>query len=246
MRKDIIGSMMIFMALLCTGISFDARAAEPLVYTEGSQSLSMPDGASAMTGGQLGCMGSPQVFENDYTDFAISIPAGFTAELFNDVFYDVDGSLSLYGYVPDLLLSSYLTTAEAPDPEMPEDNTMVLMSFFIGKNRSDGQPRDLNAYMVSVIGNIIRNDKLLPYISISDASLGRNGYLAYKLDYTEALQTYYHTIFAGRAEHPAFDERFPFRAELYARDLGDKYYLILYVKSGEKFESSTDLTSYIF
>ena len=76
--------------------------------------------------------------------------------------------------------------------------------------------------------------------------LGGETYLSYRLDYTEAIQQYYHTVFAKYAEHPAFDERFSFRAELYCRDLGDKYYVLMYVKNGERFERTADLTSYIF
>ncbi len=231
---------------LCT--AFGALAAEPSVVYEGSGSLVMPGAETVMDGSeQFGRITAPSVFENSYTGLSISIPQGYEAELGGETFYDPNGALALYGYVPDLLLSSYAAfTVDAPDPEMETDDTSVLMAYFLSKKGADGQDRDLNAYLEGVIGRLIRNDNLIPYIQKSDVQLGGETYLSYRLDYTEAIQQYYHTVFAKYAEHPAFDERFSFRAELYCRDLGDKYYVLMYVKNGERFERTADLTSYIF
>lgn len=236
----------ILMALLCFGMSVHAMAAEPLVYT-GAETFVMPgaEGTVSQLGRAEGTANASK-FENSYTAFGINIPEGCTLETFEKVLYDVDGSLKLYGYVPDMLLSTYAATAERPDPEMGDDDTMVMLCYFLGKTDAAGTPIDVGAYMQRVIGRLCQNDKLLPYIEVSERSLGRNNYLCQSLDYTKAIQSYYHSIYAGEAEHPAFDESFSYRAELYARDLGDKYYMIMYVKSGESFESAVDFTSYIY
>ena len=247
MRSYVLKSLIIA-ALASSCISFYAAAAEPQVVYEGGDALLMP-GTEAMdpSVSEFGCITSPSVFENAYTAFSISIPEGYEADMGGEVFYDSDGAITAYGYVPDLLLSSYRAyTVETPDPEIETDDTSVLMTYFMSKKKSDGSDLDLNAYLLGVINNIIRNDRLLPYVKTEFQMLGRNTYLAYKLDYTEAIQAYYHTVYAKYDEHPAFDERYTFKAELYCRDLGDKYYVIMYVRNGERFESSADLTSYIF
>ena len=231
------------MALLCPGMSIHAAAAEPLVYT-GAEEFVMPGAVTSSD--QIGRITSPSVFENDYTAFGLNIPEGCTVETFEDKLYDVDQSLKLYGYVPDLLLSTYAATVDKPDPELEDEDTMVLFSFFVGKTHADGTQRDITAYMQQVILNLCQNDKLGPYIDIGERRLGRNSYLCYSLDYTKAIQAYYHTVYAGRSEHPAFDERFSYRCELFGRDLGDKYYMVMFVKSGKQFESAADLTSYIY
>ena len=251
-------SRIFFAAVLCCiGMSLHAYAAGPqalykaytgeTVVQAGEGGLSMPgyepDGGSS----QLGSISMPQVFQNSFAGFSISIPEGYEVQLGRDVLYDLDTAFMTYGYAPDLLLSSaWFYTSEVPDPEAEEDDTSVLMSFFLPKLKADGSPMDLNAYMLGVIGRLIPKKELLSYTETGMKGLGGKEYLLYRLDYTSALQQYYHKVYAGESEHPAFEESFPFEIELYCRELPDQYYLILYVKNGERFESQPELTSYIF
>ncbi len=252
-------NLKIFLAavLCCAGMSFHAAAAEPQVLYEafagenvieaGNGGFSMPGMEQFSGSSQLGSISAPQVFDNSYAAFSISIPEGYEAELGADVLYDLDSAFTTYGYAPDLVLSSsWFFTSAVPDPEAEDNDTSVLMSFFMPKTGTDGSPMDLNAYMLGVIGRLTPVKELTAYVQKGMKQLGRNEYLMYRLDYTEALQQYYHSIYAGESEHPAFEESFPFAVELYCRELSDKYYMILYVKNGERFESQPELTSYIF
>ena len=212
--------------------------------TDGSE-LFVTDGSRFGFGAPTGA----DSFENRYVGYRMQIPEGFRcdygAHQFAARYYTPEDALLQERAAIDLMVVSDELTEEQPDPEQINDNAMLLLGFYIPSAKADGSPVDAQAYVYSLFTKALGSSRLLDYVEAQDSQLAGKSWRHFTLDYTKALQTYYHSRYADGKEHPAFDEQFAFRLEAYVRRVGETYYLFYTLRSGTKYASATDLISYI-
>lgn len=223
------------------------HAAEPEGAEQIFEGLPSARSSSAFS---FGDAASPNTFENQWAGYAYVVPGNCDMEagwdVYQDIFYEQKDAVYDLGIATDMAVTSRDTSEEKPDPELDNADCYVVMTFFLStKENAPGQ--NLDAFAKKALRTATGSERLPEYADVGKASFGGYEWLHYKADYGEIMQRIYHETFgADGKEHPAYEEQYHYRMDLYFRRIDDKIMGISTLASGKYYgQSDKMLTGFL-
>lgn len=240
MRKSMIAALLA--GFLAQFAAFPVCAGELFIYNPLTVQAELAErGREAQQAFSFGAA-LPGRFENRWAGYAYAVPE--TCEIdaawtfYQDIFYEQQDAVYDQGSATDMAVWSRDTSAEKPDPELDNADSYVVMSFFL--STKEGAPgQDVDAFAKKALRTATGMERLPDYAEVDEAVFGGYEWLHYQADYGEIMQRIYHDMFgADQKDHPAYEERYHYRMDLYFRQIDDKIMGVSTLASGKYYGQS--------
>lgn len=235
--------MTIVSASLVIGLAWPAYAGDSFVYS--------PETVQAELSGKARHTDAPfgfgemlpwEIFANSWAGYSYTAPYDceleYAKNAYDAVFYSPEDAVRDMSAAMDFVAAAKNTSAEAPDPELDEGNALVLKSWYVGMTEGKAGT-SVDAYARGLIGSAALDRRLSDYITVDWADVGGISWLHYGFDYEDAIQAFYRAQFAGDGKnHPAYEETYHYRLDLYFRQIDDKIQVLYVLASGSYYGQS--------